>query len=178
MNASQVDGDQLAGFNKLGLTGGIKVASELQERWDLNIEFLYSQRGSRQDIFQPQFDPEIRIDLKYIELPVYISFKDWLYEDSYYKVSVHGGLSYGRLMSASTFDQFDEDEAELDLLVDEFNKNDLSWLLGASFYFNENLGLTIRYTRYITPLWKAPEDSSGLFSLRSYFITFRTEYKF
>ncbi|MDQ3018055.1 MAG: PorT family protein, partial [Bacteroidota bacterium] len=95
-NASQIDGAQLAGFDKLGLTGGLKAIVNFESRFALNIEFLYSQRGSRPDIFSPEYDPNINILLHYAELPVYVSLGDWWQEEGeYYKVSAHAGFSYG-----------------------------------------------------------------------------------
>src|SRR5690349_18221458 len=80
LNASQIDGDELAGFDKLGLTGGIKAMMSLGKRWEANVEFLYSERGSQPDLFNPEYDPDIEISLKYAELPVYISIGDWWQE--------------------------------------------------------------------------------------------------
>src|SRR5258706_5548033 len=85
-NASQIDGDQLAGFDKVGLTGGIKAIINFESKFDLNVEFLYSHRGSRPDIFNPDYDPDININLIYAELPVYVTLGDWWQEkDKYYK---------------------------------------------------------------------------------------------
>ena len=61
LNASQIDGDDLAGFDKVGLTGGIKTTMEFESVWRMNMEFLYSERGSRPDIFNPEYDPDIEI---------------------------------------------------------------------------------------------------------------------
>ena len=99
LNASQIDGDELAGFDKVGLTGGIKTTMEFESVWRMNMEFLYSERGSRPDIFNPEYDPDIEISLKYIEIPVYISLGGWWQEEGeYYKVSAQASLSYGRLL--------------------------------------------------------------------------------
>ena len=41
-NLSQIDGDKLGGFNKLGLNTGLRVSADLNDRWSLSTEFLYS----------------------------------------------------------------------------------------------------------------------------------------
>ena len=175
VNAAQIDGDELAGFHRLGLTGGLRGGYDFSEKTDLNVEFLYSERGSRPNIFNPFFDPDINIGLRYIELPVYIRFSDWLHED-YYKIKVHGGLSYGRLISASTIDGFSADTVNFEDIANDFNENDLSWIIGGSFFFSKRLGVTFRYTRYINNLYNpANFDRTGR-KLRSYFLTFRFEY--
>lgn len=176
-NASQIDGDLLAGFDKVGLTGGIKVNTTLKKRIDLNVEFLYSERGSRPDVFNPEYDPDIHIALKYIELPVYISINDWWQEeDKYFKVAAYGGVSFARLLSARTTDYFNEPDQSYDLLAPLFNENDLSWLLGLSLRLNRHWGLTARYTRGITPLFNPVKHDLTGRRLLTYFVTFRLEY--
>lgn len=179
VNASQIDGDLLAGFDKLGLTGGLKAIVNFESPFDLNIEFLFTQRGSKPDLFNPTFDPDIRIHLDYAEIPVYVSLGDWWQEeDEYHKVSAHAGVSFGRLINASTFDYFNPEEESLDNLVPYFNNSDLSWLLGVSYRMNKNWGLTGRYTREITPLLSANKDGRIFPRLISYYMTFRMEYYF
>lgn len=179
LNACQINGDMLAGFDKVGLTGGIKAIMNFESRLDLNVEFLYSQRGSRPDIFNPDYDPDININLVYAELPVYVTLGDWWQEEGkYYKVSAQAGLSYGRLISARTFDYFNPTEMNLDRLVPFFNDNDLSWLLGASYRLGAHWGVTARYTRSITPLLSPEKHNLAAEKLTSYFISFRTEYYF
>ncbi|MEO5907286.1 MAG: porin family protein [Saprospiraceae bacterium] len=176
-NASQIDGDQLAGFDKLGLTGGLKAIVNFESAFDLHIEFLYSQRGSKPDLFSPEYDPDIEISLRYLELPVFFTIGDWWQEEEgYHKVSAHAGLSYGRLITARTFDYYNPDEASLDLLVPYFNKNDLSWLAGISYRMNSHFGVTARYTRGIVPLFSPKKHGLQGERLLSYFLTFRFEY--
>jgi hypothetical protein len=178
-NASQIDGDDLAGFDKLSLTGGFKATMEFESAFNMNVEFLYSGRGSQPDVFNPEYDPDIEITLKYIELPVYMSLGDWWQEEGeYYKVSVHGGLSYARLIDAQTFDYANSSEESLDLLVPYFTENDLSWLLGINYRWSPRWGVTARYTRGIIPLLDPEKHDLDTKRLLSYFLTFRFEYYF
>jgi hypothetical protein len=177
MNASQVDGDLLAGFNKIGLTAGARGSAIINDKLDFNLEFLFSQRGSRPDIFNALLDPDINISLQYAEIPIYIGFYDWKVDD-YYKVKVHGGLSYGRLIKASTVDAFQDDPLDLELLADSFNNNDLSWIIGGSIFFTKNVGITVRYTRFINKLLNPSKLGINAPALRSYFLTFRADYNF
>ncbi|MEO6131940.1 MAG: porin family protein [Saprospiraceae bacterium] len=179
INACQIDGDDLAGYDKIAFTGGIKAILNLESAIDLNVEFLYSERGSRPDIFNPDYDPDINISLHYAELPVYASIGDWWQEEGkYYKVSVQAGLSYGRLINARTTDLFHSSDMNLDLLVPYFNNNDLSWLVGLSYRMGPHWGMTGRYTRGITPLLNPSKHNLATQKLISYFISFRLEYYF
>ena len=178
-NASQIDGDDLAGFDKLGLTGGLKAVVNFDSPFDLNVEFLFSQRGSRPDLFTPELDPDIEVRLNYAEIPVYVSLGDWWQEEEeYYKVSAHAGLSYGRLITARTFDYAHSEEESFDLLVPYFNNSDLSWLVGISYQMNKKWGVTGRYTREIIPLLSPKKHNLPNERLLSYYMTFRFEYYF
>lgn len=178
-NASQIDGDQLAGFDKLGLTGGIKATVNFESVFDLNVEFLFTQRGSKPDLFNPEYDPDIKIHLDYAEIPVYVSLGDWWQaEEGYHKVAAHAGISFGRLINARTFDYYNPDDQSLDLLVPYFNNSDVSWLVGISYRMSKNWGLTARYTREITPLLSPKKHGPGFPRLVSYYMTFRMEYYF
>lgn len=179
INACQIDGDDLAGYDKLGLTTGLKAILNLESRIDFNVEFLYSQRGSRPDIFNPDYDPDINISLHYVELPVYISLGDWWQEEGkYYKVAAQAGLSYARLINARTFDYYHPSDMSLDRLVPYFNNNDLSWLLGLSYRMGTHWGMSGRYTHGITPLLSPKKHNLQTQKLISYFISLRLEYYF
>lgn len=178
-NASQIDGDALAGFDKVGISAGIRATMDFESRLKLNVEFLYNEKGSRPDLFNPQYDPDIEVALKYAEMPVYLSIGDWWQEEGeYYKMSAHAGLSYGRLIDAKTFDYFNSSEESFDLLVPYFNQDDLSWLLGISFRMSPHWGITSRYTRGITPLLSPKKHDLATRRLLSYFLSFRLDYYF
>lgn len=178
-NACQIDGDMLAGFDKIGLTAGIRTTIEFESVWNVHMEFLYSERGSRPDVFNPEYDPDINISLKYVEIPVYVSLGDWWQEEGeYYKASFHAGLSYGRLLSARTTDYYHTGDDSYDQLVQYFSDNDLSWLVGAAIRFSPRWGMTCRYTSSITPLLNPAKYDLATERLRGYFLTFRLDYYF
>lgn len=89
-NASQIDGDNLYGFNKLGISAGGRLSYANDKNIDYALEMLYSQRGSSVKIFNNE-DGD-KISLNYIEIPIIVSIRDWYNEkDGYYKVRAEGG---------------------------------------------------------------------------------------
>ncbi|MDF1698002.1 MAG: porin family protein [Saprospiraceae bacterium] len=164
LNLCQIDGDEIAGFSKLGLTGGFKLAYPLQDNIDLNIEMLYSQRGSTTGFGFGSMG-ENYTDLQFISLPVYFNIKDWfMEEEDYHKVKAHGGLSYGYLFAV------DSSNGALSNDINTYNRHNISYLLGVDYAFNSKLGLTVRYTRAFNSL----VDVRAI----SYFVTVRTDYTF
>lgn len=127
-NISQMTGDLDGGFNKIGLHGGIKASVRLTYRTEMGIGILYDQRGSRN---RPALGLEpFKIKMDYIMVPVTYTFKDWYDEEAgYYKMHFTGGLAYGRLFQTSQ-----EGGRILTECLDDFRQNDVSWMLGASFF--------------------------------------------
>ena len=168
LTLAQVDGDALVGFNKAGITAGVKVAYPIKQKFDGNVEILYSQRGSRESLFGGG-DLERIIRLNYFELPIYVSIKDWYIEkEKYYKMKADLGFSYGSLVNS-----FVQGEG---FSQEDFRDNDFSWLVGASYSFTPHWTLTVRYTRSVTKI--LPPENPMEFGLLSYFWTIRGEYSF
>lgn len=140
-NLAQLDGDDLSGFNKIGLNTGAKVAAVLSDRWQLSLEMLFVQQGShrsRDDVYFGQYD-DIRLNM--VEAPVMISFKDW-------KFHVSTGFSYARLISYSAESPIGEDLTDTETYRDDL----YFWVVGATYYFHEKWGVNLRWQRALVDL--------------------------
>ncbi len=167
--ASQIDGDQLAGYNKLGISGGMKVAVDLNDRFEANLEMLYSQRGSQNRIVFGQATDIQRTHLDYLEIPVYASVKDWYIEnEDYYKIRGHLGLSYAYLFNVSSSNGL------FDGNTGDFKTNDISVLAGASYSLSSRWTATVRYTHSFVKMYKNLNLTRD--GLISYFWTFRMDF--
>jgi hypothetical protein len=93
MNLTQVDGDELYGFHKVGLNVGPMVAIPFgkNSKWSVSMELLYSQKGSYHGSSVDSLT--YRLVQDYAEIPVLIHFTD--------KRVISGGLgfSYGQLIN-------------------------------------------------------------------------------
>lgn len=93
MNLTQVDGDDLYGFHKVGLNFGPMVAVPFgkKQNWSVSMELLYSQKGS----YHGSSNDTLRYKLvqDYVEVPVLLHFTD--------KKIISGGVgfSYGQLVN-------------------------------------------------------------------------------
>lgn len=90
--ASQIHGDQLGGYNKLGYTLGISVERELQNNLIFQPEILYNRRGSSTSTNDIQ---SYSITLKYLDIPILLGYN--LNE----LFNIQGGISIGRLISST-----------------------------------------------------------------------------
>ena len=149
VTASQINGDDSASFNKLGISAGIRAYTILTPKSDIILEILFSQRGSRTELLRNSGVPQRVINLNYIEVPLIYTIKDWYQEDEdYHKMHFQAGLSYGRLFSTRF------DESPLQDVAPFFRENDFSWLAGITFHTNAHTGFYARYTRSINLLFK------------------------
>lgn len=149
-NLSQVDGDKLAGFNKIGINAGGKVAAILSERWQLSLELLYTQQGASRTRTDDPASIYDKIRLNFVEAPVMINFKEW-------KFHVSAGVSYARLINFEVIDFTGLDISD----QQNYNENIFSLQLGATYYFSEKAGFEIRWIRALNDL-QAEENASSL----------------
>lgn len=136
-NASQIDGDLLAGYNKPGLHLGGVVGVQIAERWRPTVEFLYTQKGSRRSTDEQFTKPYTDISLHYVEIPVMMNYIDGGF-------MLNAGLSYGRLVRIQelTLDEIPSIEEEGDRLRD----NNFNFLAGIGYFINDHIGLEVRYS--------------------------------
>ena len=94
INASQVQGDDYTGFNKLGLSGGAFIDIRNPENyWGIRLEMHYAEKGSRRG-----GDPElgtttIELRMNYIDIPVLLDVNLGDYQVGF-------GPYFGRMIKA------------------------------------------------------------------------------
>jgi hypothetical protein len=178
VNAAQIQGDDSAGYNKLGFRAGVRGIARLSEKADFGLDLLYSQRGSASELVPNNAFLRYVIHLDYIEVPVWFTYKDWLSPEGYYRLQGFAGLSYGRLFGTRVEETILEDEQDF------FAKNDLSINLGAGFRVSQRFALEVHYIRSVLPLYNNRKhlNNAGLprykYSLWGYFLTFQGVYEF
>ncbi|MCB0572650.1 MAG: PorT family protein [Phaeodactylibacter sp.] len=140
-NMSQVDGDLLHGFHKIGVNAGGRVNAVLNERWRIGLELLFSQQGAsrgRLDNPASQYD---KIRLNFVEAPVLVHFQDW-------KIQATAGVSYGRLINYEVIDYTGEDATEQIPL----RENLFSIVLGGTIFVSDNFGINIYWSKWLNNL--------------------------
>mgnify|MGYP001977432331 FL=1 len=146
-NFSQVDGDQFAGYNKLGVNAGIQINRPINSDWESAFEIRYSMKGSKK-VIDPEGPPTETIDLNYhyLEVPFLVKYLGWE------KIEPYGGLSLG----VNTFNERDENGRKTK--VDRLKKTEIGFHLGGSYALNKRTNIDLRH-------------SYSLFSIRDYQVT-------
>jgi len=170
-NATQIEGDGLAGYDKIGFQAGLKLGYPLQDKWEVDLEILFAQKGSRASTAQLLMGSRQITSLDYLELPIYVTYNDWYQEkENYYKVGLHAGFSTGYLFSAKSGNSFFGDDLE------NFKDLDFSAIIGVYYAFNRRWSATARYTNSFIKIYKNEQLTTE--GLLNFLWTFRMDYHF
>jgi Outer membrane protein beta-barrel domain len=183
LNAAQIDGDATAGYRQVGLSSGVRALVELGGRWELLLDILYSQKGSRKSVEnEAPYGKEAFSRLNYLEVPVMINYRDWEQTSKsgskYYKVHLSLGVSYNSLFSASSNENFSHK-----VVLDKFKKSDICYIGGIGYNVNRNWGFTWRISKSFGFLFD-PQNyqndpvAKDLLPLKEHYFTVQTSWIF
>lgn len=146
LNTSQISGDDLRGFHQFGAAGGLFVARPVSDRIALELQFLFSQKGSRK---AP--DPEkgdytsynLRVD--YIDMPFLVKYRMEGFD-----------LFAGALLGAKVGNAQEEDHNGpiSNAGRPDFEAFDLGIHGGATYYLNSSFTLDLRFSNSVLPARK------------------------
>lgn len=165
VNFSQIRGDQLAGYHRIGYEGGLDVSYRISDMWRTHVRLLYRNAGSRNSPFT---DVKRSINVHMAQIPVYASYLTW-WDNGLPRIHFDIGMAYGRIVNTKI--NFPEWEKDLRPL----QKDDVSIQAGMGFWFNHHHGMTISYHRSVLPLMKNPAEDISWYL---YFISMQYQYKF
>ena len=167
-NLSQLDGDDLAGWNRIGINAGGRVAITPYEKWKFNVDILFSQKGSNSAV--GQFSAYDKVRLNYVEIPIQINFMDWLDEDGYYKLHFLAGFSYSQLVGFQVIRSDGTDTTDLE----DYKNWNANFQIGATYFLSEKFGINGLYSLGLLSVDNDP--NAGFF--RDKALTFRGIYMF
>lgn len=179
-NNAQIDGDYQTGFDKFGLTGGIRGIARITSRLEFNIEMLYSKKGSK--IFSEGYlstanpKKDRIIDLTYVDAPMY--FK-WHLKDLASTWHVEVGGVYSRLTNTKITENVVAPEREFSYeeIAVNFDKDDISILLGFGHTWKNGFAINGRYAFGVKKFYEnnafeaipnVPLSTQGVEFLRNY----------
>lgn len=139
---SQVSGDGLGGFDKLGFQMGAYVHIPFSKKWAGKIELGYVAKGSQ----RPGNPDNPGMDtwgyrFNYIEVPL-------LLERKFRKFNVQFGPSVGVLVSSSYV--FNKEKFEIP--APEPSSTDISFVGGVAYPLGDQFTATLRYSQSLVPV--------------------------
>ncbi|HMY84130.1 MAG: PorT family protein [Saprospiraceae bacterium] len=170
---SQVTGDEAFGYNKASYLVGVKAGYHFKTRLNIEVEFLYNIKGSARGR-RFNYLPYWTLEFKYLEIPLLIGYKDWRNTKGFYHMVFYGGLSYAKMIDSKLTNPKYEP-----LMTGNLNKNEFSFILGATYNVNKHLGFTFRYNRAITKVWEnSIVDDRFSRWMKNYQISLAAQYMF
>ncbi len=137
INGSQLDGDGVGGYYKPGFVLGFAAAFPINEKWTIEPEFMYSQKGARttMDQYLDQGIPWVHFRLNYADFPIMATYK--VRPDLHFQI----GLSPNVLLNA-------EFEDENGIVADRrqfFSTIDFMAAVGIEYRILPKLGFNMRF---------------------------------
>ena len=156
LNITHIDGDGLNGFNKAGPLGGLYLNFAMSRRWSLQMEMLYSQKGSAAGIDSAQLfnnsnstaanSPGIwkLLRLNYFEIPLMAKYK------VNNRFSIAGGLGFGLLFGAYRNDFATGGNGDVSFL----KETEITYNFGGTYNITPRLSAHLRWTESLLPINK------------------------
>jgi len=129
INASQIDGDDLAGYNQPGLRIGAHVAMPLDSSWLIRGGMVYSGKGSRHGE-RDLFFQILRVN--YLELPLVAQY------DLLEKVSITAGFTANYLIQAKV-----DGGGGFESIRDQFRDFDVCYTAGVMYQPFDNAAFSV-----------------------------------
>lgn len=139
---SQVDGDEMTGFNKIGLTSGAFVERDINEKFFLFTDLAFTMKGSRVASSKNIDFNKIELTTNYIDWGLYAGYR---LND---KISLKAGLIpsvliYQKQMTAGGFES---------LYENPFRAFNLLFSGGANYRFSKHFSINASYNYSITSI--------------------------
>jgi len=162
VNLSQVDGDEVYGYKKVGFNGGPSVIIPFgkNKKWSVTMELLFSQLGSRQRSVYSSIDTTrdstrfydgYRLSLNYVQIPVLVHFTD--------KRIIAGGIGflYGQLVGATEYEDYNDNRGFVRTTTNfqgPYTKSDFQVLADVRVRIFKGFWFNARYSYSILPIRK------------------------
>lgn len=133
-NFSQVDGDQLGGYNKLGANAGIQINRRVNEMWEGAFEVRFSMKGAKK-VLDPEIpEPDLKLSYHYLEVPLLAKYT------RYERVTPYTGLSIG----VNVFNERDENSIRTE--EEALLPYEVGFILGGTYHLTDKIGLDLRHS--------------------------------
>jgi hypothetical protein len=169
LSTTQVAGDTYSGFHKAGALGGLFVNAKINDKWSLQTELFFIQKGSKHNPKTETGDLTFYyLNLNYIEIPLLVNYK-------IKKFTFELGPAFGYLISTKEYNE------NQDLTgIWPFHKYEWSASVGCSYQLWKGVNINWRYSNSVLFIRDFPAGSTAWFNQgqRNNVLAFSLTYKF
>lgn len=150
LTLSQIDGDNYAGYDKVGFSAGAGVYMRVWENIAASMEILYSQKGANGDAPLNSSNGSFKIlnynvNMNYAEVPIQI----WYFDKHNHHFGA--GLSYSQIINQSETATTDPPH-NLDFDKYRFKKYDINFVLSGNLRIWKGLFAGMRFNYSLVPV--------------------------
>lgn len=156
-NATQVDGDDLAGYRKFGLNAGGAAFVMLPKNFSVNFEILYSQKGSKKSSNQLFIDAPARLVFDYVDVPLIVNYHD---RDAKGREIALFGLGF--VFNSMVRFKAENDYGVIHNAENPYHRFGLEAAANITFVFAKRFGANMRFTYSLTNIAREPIAISNL----------------
>jgi len=145
-STSQVAGDLLGGFNKIGILAGAYTNLKVKENLKLQFEIIYIEKGSRNPNMRESNHPnyqKIEITLSYIEMPLTINLQQK--ENLGVELGIIPAFNISATLNSA-------DAKNISVPNPQYKKYDLGVCAGINYHITDNIILNTRISNSIIPI--------------------------
>ena len=156
-STSQVAGDMLGGFNKIGLLAGAYTNLKIKENLKLQFEIIYIEKGSRNNNMHESNHPnyqKIEITLSYIEIPITVNLQQK--ENLGVELGIISAFNISATLNSA-------DVKNISVPNPQYKKYDLGVCAGINYHITDNIILHTRISNSIIPI--RPHNSGATYGL-------------
>ncbi len=151
INGSQVDGDKLAGFYKLGANLSVAVEYPFAEHFGASMEISYTQKGSQTKWVQG-IPRQFFLKLDYIEVPLMLNYHDNK------KVTLSAGIGINSLVYVYKDDIIYSNPYWNYAYPDLIKNTDIELKAGGSYQLNKHWLINVLYSYSIIAMGRSVES--------------------
>ncbi|MBI1222976.1 MAG: outer membrane beta-barrel protein [Bacteroidetes bacterium] len=135
VSLTQIDGDNLSGYDKFGPHVGVFVERQLKKKFGLRAEFLFTVKGAKNYVDKNNITDPLKAALYYMEVPIIATY-------SIKKLKIEAGPSFGVLMWAYNSNNSGN------FLTNTRDYNRMEWAMhwGGSYLVKKNLTVYARFS--------------------------------
>ena len=146
VSTSQVAGDLLGGFNKIGILAGAYTNLKVKESLSFQFEITYIEKGSRNPNMHESNHPnyqKIEITLSYIETPLTINLQQK--ENLGVELGIIPAFNISATLNSA-------DAKNISVPNPQYKKYDLGVCAGINYHITDNIILNTRISNSIIPI--------------------------
>ena len=172
-STSQVAGDLLGGFNKIGILAGAYTNLKVKESLSFQFEITYIEKGSRNPNMHESNHPnyeKIEITLSYIETPLTINLQQK--ENLGVELGIIPAFNISATLNSA-------DAKNISVPNPQYKKYDLGVCAGINYHITDNIILNTRISNSIIPIRPHTSGATNGWNKGQYntVLTFAIHYK-